>query len=77
MNSGFLVAIQIFTIFFFAFWIGGCLFIAIAPYTFWKIFSSWKATREPSKAYFVFNRIGGIIFAAIGISFWIFVWTRK
>jgi hypothetical protein len=77
MDSGVPKFVVIFPILFFIFWIGGALFIAIAPYTFWKIFQSWKATKEPTKAYFIFQRIGGIIFATIGISFWIFVWTRK
>ncbi|SFL14295.1 hypothetical protein SAMN03159341_103450 [Paenibacillus sp. 1_12] len=66
----------IFVAIFFVFWIGAALFMAIAPYTFWKITQSWKALREPPKAYFVLQRIMGILFATIGISFWIFVWTR-
>ena len=34
---------------------------AIAPKWFWKIFESWKATKEPTKAYFITKRISGII----------------
>lgn len=62
---------------FFALWIGFALFGAIAPYTLWKITQSWKATKEPPKAYFIMQRIIAILFATIGISFWIFVWTRN
>jgi hypothetical protein len=72
--------LKIFSIFaaiFFAAWIGFALFGAIAPYTLWKITQSWKATKEPPKAYFVLQRVIGILFALVGISFWIFVWTRR
>lgn len=34
---------------------------AIAPRWCWKTFESWKATKEPSKAYFLAQRIGGIV----------------
>ena len=34
---------------------------AIAPKWFWKTFESWKATKEPTKAYFITKRISGII----------------
>lgn len=27
----------------------------------WKVFESWKATSEPSEAYFRLRRIGGLI----------------
>jgi hypothetical protein len=72
----FIHVFSIFVIIFFAVWTGGALFIAIAPYTFWKITESWKAVKEPSKAYFVMQRILGMLFAAVGVSFWVFVWTR-
>ena len=34
---------------------------AIAPKWCWKTFESWKATKEPTKAYFLRKRIFGII----------------
>ena len=34
---------------------------AIVPKWFWKTFESWKATKEPTKAYFITKRISGII----------------
>ena len=34
---------------------------AIAPKWVWKTFESWKATKEPTKAYFITKRISGII----------------
>ena len=34
---------------------------AIAPKWHWKTFESWKATKEPTKAYFLRKRIFGII----------------
>ena len=34
---------------------------AIAPKWFWKTFESWKATKEPTKTYFITKRISGII----------------
>jgi len=44
---------------------------AVAPKWLWKTFSSWKATKEPSKAYFLVQRISGvfimIIVAAIAL----------
>ena len=30
---------------------------AIVPKWFWKTFESWKATKEPTKAYFITKRI--------------------
>ena len=33
----------------------------IAPKWFWKTFESWKATKTPTKAYFITKRISGII----------------
>ncbi|SEB45661.1 DUF6199 family natural product biosynthesis protein [Paenibacillus sp. GP183] len=67
---------SVFVMIFFALWTGTALFAAIAPYTLWKITQSWKAVKEPPKAYFVLQRVIGILFAAVGISFWVFVWTR-
>lgn len=34
---------------------------AAAPRWVWKNFESWKATSEPSKAYFITQRIIGIV----------------
>jgi hypothetical protein len=76
MHPGVPIVVTLFISLFFALWTGIALFMAIAPYKLWKITQSWKAIREPSKAYFVFQRIGGIIFSAIGLSFWLFVWWR-
>ena len=55
--SFFLTVVYIFYIIIFA--IG--LVEAIAPKWFWKTFESWKATKEPTKAYFITKRISGII----------------
>jgi hypothetical protein len=33
----------------------------INPRFMWKVFESWKATSEPSEAYFRLRRIGGLI----------------
>ena len=41
------------------------LITAIAPKWVWKTFASWKATKEPSKAYFLVQRISGIIIMII------------
>ncbi len=38
-----------------------CLLEALFPKWCWKTFESWKATKEPSKAYFLRNRVAGII----------------
>lgn len=38
-------------------WISQCYFAK----WFWKTFESWKATKEPTKAYFITKRISGII----------------
>ena len=68
--------VRIFSVFImilFALWIGFAVFGAIAPYTLWKITQSWKATKEAPKSYFVMQRIIAIVFATIGISFWVFV----
>ena len=34
---------------------------AIVPKWFWKTFESWKATKQPTKAYFATKRVSGII----------------
>jgi|GEM_PF-1584133 len=33
----------------------------INPRFMWKVFESWKATSEPSSAYFFWRRIGGLV----------------
>ncbi len=38
-----------------------CLLEALFPRWFWETFESWKAAKEPSKAYFRGKRISGII----------------
>jgi len=49
----------------------GCLVNAIAPKWCWRTFESWKATKEPSKTYFLVQRIsaivGMIVIAAIAL----------
>ncbi|QJD83115.1 DUF6199 family natural product biosynthesis protein [Cohnella herbarum] len=49
-------------------WTGIALFATINPYYFWKLAQSWKALREPPRAYFVFQRIISGVFALIGLS---------
>lgn len=39
----------------------GCLLEALFPKWCWKAFQSWKAAKEPSEAYFLRNRVAGII----------------
>ena len=38
-----------------------CLSEALFPKWCWKTFESWKATKEPSKAYFFRRRVAGIV----------------
>lgn len=38
-----------------------CLLEVLFPQWCWKTFESWKATKEPSKAYFLTMRVAGII----------------
>ena len=38
---------------------------AAAPRWCWKTFESWKATKEPSKAYFLTKRIAGIVLMVV------------
>lgn len=37
----------------------------ICPKIMWKAFESWKATKEPSNAYFISRRIIGAIIIAV------------
>ncbi|WP_376771883.1 DUF6199 family natural product biosynthesis protein [Paenibacillus rhizosphaerae] len=48
-------------------WTGAALFATIKPKTFWSLTQGWKATREPSTAYFIFSRIGTAICAILGL----------
>jgi len=34
---------------------------AVNPRMIWKVFESWKATKEPSNTYFIIRRIFGIV----------------
>ncbi len=38
-----------------------CLLEALFPKWCWKTFESWKATKEPSKAYFLRKRVAAIV----------------
>ena len=38
---------------------------AAAPRWCWKTFESWKATKEPSKVYFLTKRIAGILIMVV------------
>jgi hypothetical protein len=44
----------------------------ICPKIMWRIFQSWKASKEPSKTFFLLNRIGGIIAVAVVIALVLF-----
>ena len=37
------------------------------------LLESWKATKEPSKLYFIMRRIGGLIFMAIPVVYLYFI----
>lgn len=37
----------------------------ICPKLMWKTFESWKATKEPSNAYFISRRIIGVIMITV------------
>ena len=45
---------------------------AIAPKWCWKTFESWKATKEPSKTYFLVQRISGIIIMIVIVAIALF-----
>lgn len=38
---------------------------AVAPKWYWENFESWKATKEPSRTYFLVKRITGVIIMII------------
>lgn len=45
------------------------LFMFCAPQTYWEVTERWKssADSEPSELYIKHTRLGGIIFAAVGV----------
>lgn len=45
---------------------------AICPKLLWKIFESWKATKQPTNRYFLSQRILGIIAMLIVIGIFLF-----
>jgi len=45
---------------------------AIIPKIMWKTFESWKATKEPTTAYFITRRISGIIAMLIVVGIFLF-----
>jgi len=55
------IAITIILFAFYAVIFAACLLEALFPKWCWKTFESWKAAKEPSKAYFFRNRVAGII----------------
>ncbi len=55
------VVIEIIIFAFYTFIFTACLLEALFPKWCWKTFESWKATKEPSKAYFFRNRVAGIL----------------
>ena len=60
MPKGISIFSKVFYIFYIIIFVIG-LINAIAPKWYWKTFESWKATKEPTKAYFITKRISGII----------------
>ncbi len=44
----------------------------ICPKLVWKTFESWKATKEPSNAYFISRRIAGIVIIVILVAMCLF-----
>lgn len=56
--------VRVFTIVVFSFYalvFAACFLTALFPKWCWKTFDSWKAVKEPSKAYFLRKRIEGVI----------------
>ncbi|QSO52062.1 hypothetical protein JZ785_25470 [Alicyclobacillus curvatus] len=54
---------------FFILWFGMALANVIAPRFVWKMTQSWKAFREPPKAYFLMQRVIALIMILVGLSF--------
>lgn len=67
MDDAFTIVVMI--LFGFMFLLG--LASLIHPRLIWKIFASWKATEEPTKAYFVSQRIAGLIVMLMIIGFFL------
>lgn len=49
----------------------------ICPKFIWHTFESWKATKEPTKAFFMVRRITGVIAMAIIIAILLFPYLRS
>ena len=64
MPKGISIFSKVFYIFYIIIFVIG-LINAIAPKWYWKTFESWKATKEPTKGYFITKRISGIIIMII------------
>lgn len=45
---------------------------AISPKFLWKIFESWKATKEPTNSYFLSRRISGSIEILVVVAIFLF-----
>ena len=58
---GFINVITVFVYIFYLIVFAACLLEALFPKWCWKTFESWKATKEPSQAYFFRMRATGII----------------
>jgi uncharacterized SAM-binding protein YcdF (DUF218 family) len=48
------------------------LLTAIIPRFMWDTFEGWKATKEPTKAFFISRRITGVVIMVIVVSIFIF-----
>lgn len=48
------------------------LLSALFPQKLWKVLEGWKATKEPSAAYFFMQRIAGIVVMIIVIALFLF-----
>lgn len=59
--------IKIFVILFFLVYLSISITTIINPYLIWKMFESWKSIKEPSKGYFLLNRIIGGIATVFGL----------
>lgn len=69
MPTGIIIALNILSAFvgvaFFA-----CLVTAINPRWTWRTFEKWKATEEPTDAYFRVRRVVGLVFAIVFGTIW-------
>lgn len=61
-------AAEIIVFVFYSIIFSACLLEVLFPKWCWKTFVSWKATKEPSKAYFLGKRVAGIIMMLIIIA---------